>query len=200
METPSLKVLFHRHGVVVVTAMSIAFLALLPASVHEALLLRRGAIFEGELWRLWTGHWVHFGTSHLLWDLGSFLAAGLWLGELGARRADWFLMAVVAPMLGGCLLLVDRQLGIYGGLSGLVCAQCGALVALLWKRNRRSVALLLATLLIAKLCLDFSQGKAPLARFEGQEIRTVPWAHLIGALLGIPIAWLKTEVEQPTRA
>lgn len=190
MEPSSLKAFLLKHWVIVAAVLSVAALALCPLGVREALLLQRNALLRGEFWRLWTGHWVHFGSSHLLWDLSSFAAAGLWLGALGARRVNWLVLAVVAPLLGGGLLVVERQLEIYGGLSGLVCAQCAALAVLLWKGNRRAVALMLAAVLLAKLCLDFFQGQALFARFEAEEIRTVPWAHLLGICLGLPLGWL----------
>ena len=63
----------------------------LPAAViaaidplAQATLLTRAGIGSGELWRLWTGHWVHFSSSHLGWNLGVMVLAG---AELESRRA-----------------------------------------------------------------------------------------------------------------
>ena len=50
---------------VVVTALAVY---LLPG-VGEALVYDRSAILTGELWRLVTGHWVHFSASHLFYDV-----------------------------------------------------------------------------------------------------------------------------------
>ena len=50
-------------GVVVFAAVAVAVPAIRPALVYN-----RSAIAQGELWRIWTGHVVHFGWPHGLAD------------------------------------------------------------------------------------------------------------------------------------
>ena len=51
-------------------------LALLPESLLAFVQYDREKILDGELWRMFTGHLVHWNGSHLIWDLLVFVACG----------------------------------------------------------------------------------------------------------------------------
>ena len=99
---------------------AVALIVQLNPAWRDALLYDRGAVARGEWWRLWTGHWVHFGWPHFVADAGLFLIMG-WLLE---RTHPWFsrlalvLMPLVLPLCGGVLMLRRNEIaaGILFGL------------------------------------------------------------------------------------
>ncbi|RMF83648.1 MAG: rhombosortase, partial [Nitrospinota bacterium] len=89
---------------------------LAPLMVYD-----RTAILSGEVWRLITGHWVHFSFSHLFYDLLAFGLAG-WLTEY--RGYPYFGLVITLSTLGisGALLIMEPEVTRYGGLSGVATA------------------------------------------------------------------------------
>jgi len=78
----------------------------------------RSAILSGQIWRMYTGHWVHFSAAHLVYNLAALGVIG-WIIE--TKRLNHFgCMCLVAPwLISGGLLLLDPQVKYYGGLSAL---------------------------------------------------------------------------------
>ena len=72
-----------RVPVVTVIITAAATVVFLVPNLQPPLVYDRTAIFNGELWRLATGPWVHFSTRHFLYDTLVFGFAG-WIIE---RRA-----------------------------------------------------------------------------------------------------------------
>ncbi|HSY19880.1 MAG TPA: rhombosortase [Candidatus Acidoferrales bacterium] len=78
----------------------------------------RSAILSGEVWRMYTGHWVHFSTAHLAYDLVVLGIVG-WIIET-KPLPNFGRMCLVAPwLISGGLLLMEPQVKYYGGLSAL---------------------------------------------------------------------------------
>lgn len=154
------------------------------------LIYDRHLIFAGQLWRLWTGHLVHFGRSHIFWDLCVFVPAGIWLERLHPRIARWFLAA--SPVfISALLLLCDPTLERYGGLSGVAT---GVLVLLACCRLRGGpneppwfwIAVLV--LVAVKIGLELFSGTTLLVS-GFTTVRNVPLAHVGGALAAV-LLWL----------
>src|SRR5437868_2545981 len=55
------------------------------------------AILRGEIWRMFTGHWVHFSTSHLTYDAFALGIAGFILEQRNRRILGIF--CAVAPWI-----------------------------------------------------------------------------------------------------
>lgn len=189
----------------------VLLLAALPERFQELLAWERAAIGAGDWWRLWSGHFVHYGWWHAAADGGVLLAVALCAppvpsgptapAALSAPRGaqgTWLakspvLAFVVAPLLlslGLWALLPD--MAIYRGASGLA-VMCVVAVCVAWLRRGPgrarawSVACLLA--LVGKLLLELAGWSAwtvlPAAV-------AVAWpAHVLGAGLGVVwgIAW-----------
>lgn len=157
----------------------------------DRLIYDRADIFAGQVWRMWTGHLVHFNPSHLLWDLAVFLPAGAWLERTSPRLARWFY--VLTPLaISAMLLLGEPTLGFYAGLSGLAT---GVLVLLALVQLRRDTAgprwfwpgvlLLVAAKIVTELWTH-----APLAARFDCGVRTVPLAHIGGIACALVAALL----------
>ncbi|HEX6765084.1 MAG TPA: rhomboid family intramembrane serine protease, partial [Polyangiaceae bacterium] len=83
--------------------------------------LAPGRLVDGELFRLWTGHFVHYGSAHLWGDL---LAFAFWAAavERSSRRLFAVTLFCATPLLSLGILLACPELREYRGLSGLDCA------------------------------------------------------------------------------
>ena len=167
-------------------------LALIVASqpaLAPGLLYDRAAVLRGDYWRLWTGHLVHFGASHLFWNLLIFALSAIWSERLAPGRTR--LLLVLAPgVIGLALLALDPALATYGGLSGVVVATLAFLAF-----TQLSVApgaappsdrwfwRAVLVLILLKIAVEFAAGQPLFARFTFSGIRPVPIAHLAGFLV-----------------
>jgi rhomboid family GlyGly-CTERM serine protease len=162
-----------------------AGLAFAVPRVGAALLYERGPILQGELWRAWTGHLAHFGPGHLGWNLVVLVPAGCWLERFHPVRVRW--LYLVCPLvISGTLLVCDRSLDRYAGLSGLAT---GTLVLLAGRQllggagEPAWVWLGVLVLVGAKIGWEMFTGEPLLA--AAHDFRAVPLAHVAGALCGV---------------
>jgi rhomboid family GlyGly-CTERM serine protease len=158
-----------------------ASLALVWPRLASALIYKRTEILAGQVWRLWTGHLVHYGPRHLGLDLAVFLVAGAWLEWIAPRLARWFYV-LAPPAISALLLWGDPALDRYAGLSGVATGLL-VLLALVQLRRRTGeprwfwfgVLLLVAVKIIIETAL-----RAPLfAQFDAS-VRVVALAHAGG--------------------
>jgi rhomboid family GlyGly-CTERM serine protease len=90
----------------------------------------RSAILSGQVWRLFTGHWVHFSTRHLVCDAIPLGIAGCVIEAREGRGFGWF--CFLTPwIIGAAMLVFEPRLSICRGLSGVA----SALLALLALRG-----------------------------------------------------------------
>lgn len=158
---------------------------LAPAS-HAALLYDRTAILDGEIWRLWSGHWVHFSASHLVWNLVVLLGTGFWL-ELRQPGSMLRFAAIGAPAIGLILLAGEPGMQTYGGLSGLATGVVTllALVQLRHRHTDRIAWIALLVLVALKSSFDFVSGVAWFAGFDPQLVRPSRLAHAAGMIVAL---------------
>ena len=163
-----------------------AMLVALASAHHGALVLDRDALADGELWRLWTGHWVHFSASHLFWNLAVLVAAGTWLERVRPGALIRHAM-VVPPLIGLAILAGETGLKTYGGLSALAT---GTVVLLALhqldapRADRRLWAGVL--MLVALKCVGDHLHLGPIfARYDESTVRTSTAAHAAGAIAAV---------------
>lgn len=159
--------------------------ALCPAA-HDALLYDRAAIAHAELWRLWTGHWVHFSRSHLLWNLLVLLPVGAWLEKLQPGRLLRYVL-VAAPLSSLGFLGLAPGMQTYGGLSGLATGAVTLLALAQLARNRGDRVYWLAVLLLvaAKIILETGRSRALFSDFSSPAMHVSALAHAAGAGLAL---------------
>jgi len=171
---------------------SAAGAALLFEPVSRSLIYDRTLIFHGELWRVWTGHVVHFGTSHFIWNLAVFVPSGWWLERLWPGTTRWYYL--ISPlMISASMLAWDPSLGRYAGLSGLATGMLVLLASLQLGRRAEEPAWFWISVLILvaiKIGVELFTG-APVFVSGFGDIRTVPLAHLSGVVCAIGF-WLGT--------
>ncbi len=155
----------------------------------------RAAIAHGQLWRIITCHWTHFGWNHLAWDVAAFIGLGLFC-ERNNRKG--FLLCLLLATLGIPLSVwaLQPDMAVYRGLSGIDSALfCyGAMMFLLdsLREERRPVAIVAfvaLVLFLAKTGYEYLT-EATLFVQSGQCFVPVPLAHLVGGLTGAITALL----------
>lgn len=170
-------------------------LACLLASVWPdpaGLSLIREAALAGQIWRLWTGHLVHFSLAHGLVDGAALLLCAVAAERLLGRRFVLYSVCLGLPLLSLGLLLGLPDLTEYRGASGWAVGLAAAAATALWRQNpaRRPLVLALTALYLTKMVLD-AWAEAASALPSGI---TVVWqAHLLGAILGALGAWLNRQ-------
>jgi rhomboid family GlyGly-CTERM serine protease len=165
-------------------------LSVLPEAALERLTLVPEAIFSGEWWRLWTGHFVHFSLLHGIADLGAVLVCGLYVEHRWPARA-YALLWLCAPLLLSCsLLLTAPELAEYRGASALAAMFATIAGLALWREQPRLrwALLVLGTLFALKTLIDALKLPLPLTVTDlPSDVQVVWQAHVIGMLLGF--AW-----------
>ncbi|HEY0945098.1 MAG TPA: rhombosortase [Opitutaceae bacterium] len=163
---------------------------LIPGA-REALIYHRGAIAAGDVWRLWTGHLVHFGWPHLVADTGLLLILGWLLGR--AHRHFSALAFLLMPLfISGVLYGFDRGMIRYAGLSAV---DFGLLVYLAlqgWQRKWTDwfwPAVL--AIYIGEVVFETVQGGrgGGMIPFDDPGVTVATSAHVAGAVYAV-LAWL----------
>ncbi len=156
----------------------------------EFLQYDRYAIESGQLWRLVTGHWVHWSTDHLYWDVLLFCVTGI-LCEKISRPAFFAIILTTSLLVSSFIWYGLPQMILYRGLSGL---DSGLFLFLLgWLTFSRcsqenaiarffSGTLLL--LFFAKIGYETLTGQGLFVN-STQLFTPVPIAHMIGGLVGL---------------
>lgn len=147
---------------------------------------RRDAIYQGELWRLISAHFVHINGVHLLLNwLGWCFALLLFPAFLNWRLSGPCLLASsVGISLGLYLFFPNIQW--YCGFSGVLHSLL--VVASLLCRPRRLGGLILL-LLSLKMIYEVTGGS--LSGMLTETIESPLYeAHWLGYALGFPLTWL----------
>lgn len=154
-----------------------------------ALAWERGAILHGQLWRLWSGHLVHYSASHAAADATALGAAGLLAEPLvGTRRFALVLLGGAAALSLG-LLACAPGLAEYRGASGLAMLAAVLAGVPVWRRRPALRWPLAAAALLLAIKTGAEAGGQGAALASLPDGVTVAWqAHLLGAALGLAAA------------
>ncbi|MGD9162124.1 MAG: rhombosortase, partial [Desulfobacteraceae bacterium] len=82
----------------------------------------RFLILRGEIWRLLTGHLVHWSPAHFYLDSIVFILQGITF-EKKIGRSYWLMLLLSALFIGASLLIFRHNLSYYRGISGLINTQ-----------------------------------------------------------------------------
>lgn len=169
-------------------------LAIVGNPARSILEYDRLAILNGQIWRIFTGNWVHLGWGHLAEDMAGYIL--LWLlfeQELPAWRCPG-LVVFGSLGVGLGLLLGDPQLRWYVGVSGALNTLW--IAGAMWLMVRRDwLGWVLALFLVLKLIYEQMLGPLPwsVTTTGGPVVVDAHlWGALSGAILGAAILlWLR---------
>lgn len=150
-------------------------------SAAPTLVQERNLIDQGQWWRLFTGSLVHYSTDHLVWNS---LVIGITGGLLESRhRRQAVTCLILATLLiGPGLHLNLEQMNCFAGLSGIATAMATSLILQNLDKGRMWWVALAA--LTSKLLAEQFVPGFGFASFPAADIRSVPLAHLLGAVAG----------------
>jgi rhomboid family GlyGly-CTERM serine protease len=167
-----------------------AMVSLLP-DAGAGLAYDRQAIAAGQLWRLLTGHFVHWSPGHLTWDMVTFLVLGA-ACEVRSRRRFLACLAGSGLAIPIALWLWLPELQLYAGLSGIDSALFALLGTELvreqWRRDSPAalgIALVLCLAFAFKIGFEMTSGGTVFVGDLAPGIAPVPRAHLVGAGIGM---------------
>jgi rhomboid family GlyGly-CTERM serine protease len=172
-------------GVVVFAAVAVAVPAIRPALVYN-----RSAIAQGELWRIWTGHVVHFGWPHGLADGALFVVIGWALERSHPVFGRWSLL-VLPAVVSASLFWFDPAMNIYGGLSGVNVGLLVFMACRGWQKDWLDwfwPAILIIHVVEVFLEIHNHGTGGGAIRFDDSTIHVATVAHIGGALYGVS-AW-----------
>ena len=145
------------------------------ADLSSLLALDVQRVLSGELWRLFSGHLAHLTWRHYAVDAFAYWL--LFYAYAGRRSAAAANALVIVAAVGVSVTVVTLRLHpIYGGLSGLSCGACAALISAMVLDKPNSVcgyALALLFCVYLLLAQDLVAG-----------ISVASEAHWAGALSG----------------
>lgn len=183
--TPTIRQL--RFPWLVLLAALAALIVQLAPAWRDSLLYDRTALAQGEVWRAWTGHFVHFGWPHFVIDTGLLVILG-WLME---ARYPWFtrLGLLLMPLfISASIYLFEPSVIRYGGLSALNLGLLLYLAVQGWRRDLTDwfwPAVL--AVYVAELAFEYVRGGqgGGMIRFDDPTIRIATGAHLASALYAL---------------
>lgn len=179
--------LLRRHWPLLAVLLPCLVLAALGEPARLLLRYDRFAIGHGELWRLFTGNFVHLGMGHLLEDMAGLIL--LWLLFEDALPG-WRTPAAIcagALAVGIGLYIGDPQVDWYVGISGALDTLWAAgSLGLMLQRDR--FGWMLASVLLAKLAYEQLFGALPFSSVSSGG-NVIVDAHLYGALAGALIGF-----------
>ena len=164
-------------------AIAIILIAIFCTYNKELFLYQRTLFDDGQIWRLFSGHFAHLNNKHLLLNLLAWSIIFL-LGSNYLSIKKWLaLLFILTLSISFGLYYFIPTVIFYGGLSGVLHGYFSyILVALI--QSKQKIAWLLLLLLLIKLIIEnFSNGS--LSSAEYLDIRVISEVHIIGTLVGI---------------
>jgi hypothetical protein len=135
---------------------------------------------------MFTGHWIHFSTSHLVYDLLALGIVGWIIENKNLPHFGW--LCLLAPwLISAVLLLFEPQMKLFGGLSALATtaivylALFGLHGAPLW----RWVCLAALLCIAGKIIFEMTTGRMIFVTTGNVPVTVSVSAHISGALIAL---------------
>lgn len=183
-----------RCSISIVLSFVTAVIALIPG-LAGPLQFDRAGVAAGEWWRIVTGHFVHWNSDHVFWDLLVFASLGA-LCEWRDRRRFVLVLSLAGVIIPAAIWVCLPHLATYRGLSGMDSALFALLAASFlqeqWQQKRWGWVFVISGLLLglaAKIGYELVMGKTLFVDATAAGFEPVPLAHMAGAAVGLAIAF-----------
>lgn len=135
-----------------------------------------------EIWRLWTGHWVHVGWVHLCLNMLAFICLPFIFPEV-KNRFFIVLMLLLPPAISLCFYYFYSDIEAYAGFSGVLHGLYAAFaLSALKYPNERKFALLVLALIAVKIISELLMGSLGTSELIGSSVLIE--AHYLGVSWG----------------
>lgn len=178
----------------------LALLIQLNPAWREVLLYDRAALARGELWRAWTGHWVHFGWAHFIPDTGLLIILG-WLLRAEHARFSYLALGLMPPFISAALFWFEPTMQRYGGLSAMDLGMLLYLAGQGWQRRWSDWFWpAVIAIYVGEVIFEIKSGGqgGGMIKFDDPHVQVATGAHVIAAIYAL-LAWLLTRLlSKPT--
>ena len=184
MDAPKPQSLGRRLPIITLLLVGSALVIALFPGWSPWLIYDRPAILSGEIWRMFTGHWVHFSTSHLVYDLLALGIAGWIIETKNLPHFSW--LCLLTPwFISAALLLFEPQMKLFGGLSALATTAIVylALFGLHDTAPWRWVCLAALLGIAGKIIFEMSTGRMMFVTTGSVPVTVSVAGHISGALI-----------------
>lgn len=149
----------------------------------------REAILDGEWWRLWTGHFIHFTLMHAFVNGALLLLLSLTLVEVYSRKFVLTLVFIGPVAISILLALFVPEMAWYRGASALASLFMALLIGhAFYRRRGKSVSILYALIFAWLIKLILESLGVSLADLP-YPIQVAWQAHLAGILIGVSVCF-----------
>jgi rhomboid family GlyGly-CTERM serine protease len=154
-------------------------------------------IFQGETWRLVSGHFMHADSRHLLWNCLGLAVLGTLL-EYRSRCVLLASLAVGITIVSVLLLTPWSHLNYYCGLSGVLNTLLLVALWFEWRLTRSWMITLMACGSLAKVLVEVYQGTSIMTHISWPPYA---WSHVAGLIGGLFVIWMlaRTKTVAPLR-
>jgi rhomboid family GlyGly-CTERM serine protease len=148
---------------------------------NEVFVFNKFEIYDGSLWRLFTGQLIHNNFDHLFWDLLGFIVLG---GIIESYSKAGFTVSMVfsAAAVSFWMFMAERDFAIYYGLSGLLNGLLVVAVVIKRKETGNNLYLWVLVVTAAKMIYEIATKSV---FFIDPSIPTIPGTHAAGFFAGI---------------
>lgn len=148
---------------------------------HEAVIFDRQAIARGEVWRLFTAHFIHCDFEHLALNLLGIISLIVVFNRISVSGI-WLSLLSGIVMVDAWIWYGMGDLSYYCGLSGvensiLVCGLYS-----FWKNENQTPAIVIGCLSMLKIGYEILNQNS---LFSDLSWQSVPQAHAAGFAAGI---------------
>lgn len=157
------------------------FLYILGGNTFDTLVFDRDAILNGELWRFFTGHMVHYNFDHLVWDLIAFIILGAVI-ELNNSKQLILSLAISSIGVSFWLYYFEPIIMTYCGLSGSLNGLLVVASMIQWKKTESRMYFFVMLSTIGKICYEFTTNQTV---FVSMSAHPMPSSHLVGFISGL---------------
>ena len=184
-ENKSQSIISH-YPVFTLSVITVCVISYLSPATTLMFIFDRIGIMNGEVWRLFTSHFVHFTRMQLLYNLLVFVVAG-WIVEKKSPLHFGFLYVLMALITGTGLFILEPEMTNYGGLSGLACGFMfyGALLGLEASKSWRTISILIILFLPIKILIESYRHGSILPYWGQQSFVIMPISHLLGIIVAL---------------
>jgi rhomboid family GlyGly-CTERM serine protease len=180
----SIRSYWTKLGWFLITLLVLLITTIFASLINPLLRFDRGGIYEGEIWRLFTGHFVHLGAYHALMNIiGLFLIRSIFPVSIDNKNLPKAIL-FIAVSISLALLLGSPQLDWYLGFSGVLHGLF-AFCIVVHLTPRISIDWLILVALIFKVINEQLPGYDANYLMDYIHAPVAVDAHLYGALAGI---------------
>ena len=189
METKQYQKIIAEINYRTVTVIALCIIISNFPELSELMVYDRKPLLTGQVWRLFTSHFVHFGNTHLLYNIVVFGLTG-WMVEKRNQKQLLKLCSVSAILISLFLLMFRPEMAYYGGLSGLSCSVLFYMAISFCRESGipKYMGVFIVVVTMLKIIIELLCGNSLLPYSGKVEFVLIPEVHVIGCGVAVVLS------------